>query len=105
MSALDWRHGMTEIDEIFELPVNGVIDLHTFKPGDCASLVPEYLCACRKKNILQVRIIHGKGRGMLLQTVHRIIERLPEILHFYQAAEDAGGWGATIVILKPGPAE
>ena len=92
-------------DQIFEMPINGVLDLHTFQPSDCRDLVPDYLDACRNKDIFQVRIIHGKGRGVLQQTVHRILERLPEVLDYYQASEDAGGWGATIVILKQDQAE
>ncbi|MCX5900467.1 MAG: Smr/MutS family protein [Proteobacteria bacterium] len=97
---------MQQSDKPFRLPVDGVLDLHTFQPADCRDLVPDYLEACRGKGILQVRIIHGKGRGVLRQTVHRILERLPCALDFYQASEDAGGWGATIVILNPAdPAE
>ena len=94
-------NAMEQTGQLFRLPIDGVLDLHTFLPADCRDLVPDYLTACREKGILQVRIIHGKGRGMLRQIVHRILERLPEVLDFYQAAEDAGGWGATIAILAP----
>ena len=92
---------MDEPDDFFELPIDGVLDLHTFQPSDCKRLVPEYLRACREKNILQVRIIHGKGRGVLRQSVQRILERESSVLEFHQASPDAGGWGATAVILKP----
>ena len=92
---------MDECDNIFELPIDGVLDLHTFQPADCKGLVPEYLQACRNKNILQVRIIHGKGRGVLRQTVLLILERESSVLTFRQAAQDAGGWGATMVMLRP----
>jgi DNA-nicking Smr family endonuclease len=91
---------MEDAEQFFSLPIDGVLDLHTFQPADCRDLVPEYLAACREKGILQVRIIHGKGRGVLRQTVHRILGRLPEVLDFYLAPEDAGGWGATIVRLE-----
>ncbi len=96
---------MEQSDQFFRHPIDGALDLHTFQPADCRDLVPEYLAECRGKGILQVRIIHGKGRGVLRQTVQRILERLPEVQAFYPASEDAGGWGATIVILKPDPAE
>ncbi len=91
---------MNEIGPV-ELPIDGVLDLHTFQPSEIRALVPEYLSACRERGILQVRIIHGKGTGALRQTVHAILARLPEVLSFRLAGEDAGGWGATIAVLKP----
>ena len=55
-----------------EIPIDGVLDLHTFRPGDVGLLVPEYLLACRERGILRVRIIHGKGDGTLRRTVHHL---------------------------------
>ncbi len=83
-----------------ELPIDGVLDLHTFQPGEVSDLLPEYLDACRKEGIYQVRIIHGKGSGVMRKRVHSLLGRLPEVASFRTAGEDAGGWGATIVILK-----
>jgi DNA-nicking Smr family endonuclease len=83
-----------------DLPIDGVLDLHTFRPGDVKDLLPEYLDACRKKGILQVRVIHGKGTGALRETVHAVLRRLAGIGSFKTAGEDAGGWGATIVLLE-----
>lgn len=85
-----------------EIPVDGVLDLHTFNPRDVKDLLPHYLSVCRKKGILRVRVIHGKGRGVLRDLVRSILMRLPEVDSFRTAGEDSGGWGATIVILKPG---
>jgi DNA-nicking Smr family endonuclease len=85
-----------------ELPINGVLDLHTFQPREIKELLPPYITACREKGILQVRIIHGKGSGTLRKTVHSILKHLPEVASFSLAGEDAGGWGATIVLLHRG---
>ncbi|MBI4641769.1 MAG: Smr/MutS family protein [Candidatus Tectomicrobia bacterium] len=91
---------MDETDPI-ELPIDGTLDLHTFKPREVKELVPDYLAACREQGILEVRIIHGKGAGTLRRTVHSILGRMPEVSSFKLADESAGGWGATIVVLLP----
>lgn len=82
------------------LPIDGTLDLHTFLPGEVMDLVPEYLAACRERGITQVRIIHGKGVGTLRRIVESILNKLSYVESFRTAAEDAGGWGATIVILR-----
>jgi DNA-nicking Smr family endonuclease len=84
-----------------EIPIDGILDLHTFRPSEIGDLVPDYLEACREKNILTVRVIHGKGTGTLRRTVHAIVGRLPYVASYRQADENAGGWGATLVYLLP----
>jgi DNA-nicking Smr family endonuclease len=91
-------------DTPIDLPIDGTLDLHTFRPRDVKELVPDYLAECRKRGILEVRIIHGKGMGALRRTVYAILSRLPEVDSFGLALEDAGGWGATLVTLRA-PAE
>lgn len=94
---------MNNDDELepVEIPIDGILDLHTFHPREVKRLVPDYLAACREKNILQVRIIHGKGTGTLLRTVHAILKKLPGVASFRLAHEDRSGWGATLVDLFP----
>jgi len=83
------------------LPIEGVLDLHTVRPAEVKDIVPEYLSECRKRGILEVRLIHGKGMGALRRTVQTVLGRLPEVAGFRTADEGRGGWGATIVFLKP----
>ena len=85
--------------EPVELPINGILDLHTFRPADVKDLVPTYLEECRKRGIFQVRIIHGKGIGALRETVHAILRQTSGVAGFCLAPANAGGWGATIVEL------
>jgi dsDNA-specific endonuclease/ATPase MutS2 len=87
-------------DEPVQLPIDGVLDLHTFRPRDVGDLVPDYLEACREKGISQVRIIHGKGTGALRESVHAILKRHPRVLSFTLDHPQYGGWGATLVRLK-----
>jgi len=91
-------------EEIVELPIDGVLDLHTFRPEEVKGLIVDYLEECRKRSILTVRIIHGKGTGTLRRTVHAVLGRLPEVASFRLASVDEGGWGATLVELKEEPA-
>lgn len=90
------------LPEPVEIPIDGVLDLHTFHPRDIRILVPEYLAACRERGILAVRIVHGKGDGTLRRTVHALLGRDPGVVHYGIAGPDAGGWGATQVTLAPG---
>ena len=83
------------------LPIDGVLDLHTFRPQDVKEVVAAYLLACQERRILKVRIIHGKGIGALRTTVHALLSKHPDVLSFVLAGEQMGGWGATIVTLRP----
>ena len=83
------------------LPIDGVLDLHTFRPADVKGVVVDYLAECRARGILRVRVIHGKGIGQLRQTVHSILAQHPDVLSFALAGEAYGGSGATMVNLRP----
>jgi DNA-nicking Smr family endonuclease len=85
-----------------ELPIDGVLDLHTFAPRDVGSLVPAWIAACRARGLLEVRIVHGKGRGALRRTVHALLERDGGVVSYRLAGGDGGGWGATEARLRPG---
>jgi DNA-nicking Smr family endonuclease len=82
------------------VPIDGVLDLHTFSPKEVPGLLDDYLTACREKGIFSVRIIHGKGKGVLRAKVRALLEKHPLVVGFSTAPETAGGWGATLVELK-----
>jgi len=88
-------------DDPVRLQIDGTLDLHAFQPRDVKDLVPEYLRACRERGLLEVRIVHGKGRGVLRRTVESILARDPNVWSFRTADELGGGWGATLVRLRP----
>ena len=63
-------------DPPIEVPIDGTLDLHAFRPSEIKTLIPDYLQECRENGILQVRIIHGKGSGTLRRTVHALLDRM-----------------------------
>ncbi len=83
------------------IPIDGTLDLHAFRPSEAASVIDEYLEACHAAGVLAVRIVHGKGIGAMKRTVEAVLRRHPRVESFRTADESAGGWGATLVTLKP----
>ncbi len=89
----------TEHDQPQELPIDGMLDLHTFAPRDVKELVPVYIAECLAAGILDLRIIHGKGQGVLREIVHSILRRHPAVETFGHP-NNGGAWGATVVRLS-----
>ncbi len=83
-----------------DLPIEAVLDLHTFSPKEVEPLLEDYLEACQEHGLFQVKIIHGKGTGQLKARVRRLLAKHPQVLHLIDADAEAGGWGATTVVLK-----
>jgi DNA-nicking Smr family endonuclease len=87
-------------DEAVELPIGEELDLHAFAPRDVPSLVSAYLEACRERGILEVRLVHGRGKGVQRAVVLRLLARIPGVLEIREASPASGGWGATFVKLS-----
>ena len=88
-------------NEPIRLPIEDVLDLHTFRPGDVPDLLKDYFEECIAAGIFSVRIIHGKGKGIQKKRVRHILKTNPLVADFSDAPPEAGGWGATLVVLKP----
>jgi DNA-nicking Smr family endonuclease len=84
-----------------QYPIDGTLDLHHFAPADTKEVVTEYLAECLRRDILTVRIVHGKGIGVKRQIVQSLLEKHPEVDSFRSESGSGGGWGATVVNLKP----
>ncbi|HEY1098846.1 MAG TPA: Smr/MutS family protein [Myxococcota bacterium] len=87
--------------DVVEVEIDGVLDLHVFSPKDLRTLIPDYLEACRDKDILAVRLIHGRGIGAVQKSVHALLARSPHVVAFKLADPGRGGRGATLVDLAP----
>jgi dsDNA-specific endonuclease/ATPase MutS2 len=87
--------------EPIKIPIQDVLDLHTFRPQDISDLLENYFDECIKAGIFSVRVIHGKGKGIQKKQVQRILQKNPQVKSFKDAPPEAGGWGATIVELMP----
>jgi DNA-nicking Smr family endonuclease len=83
------------------IPIEDWIDLHTFSPKEIPSLLEDYLLECQKRGFREVRIIHGKGKGVQRNIVHSFLKKSPLVESFRPAQPESGGWGATIACLHP----
>jgi len=92
-------------DEPIEYPITDVLDLHNFRPQEIKSLVRDYLEECHHRKIYTIRIIHGKGKSVQKHNVRNVLKAHTLVTDFYDAPQEQGGWGATIVHLKEEPEE
>jgi DNA-nicking Smr family endonuclease len=89
-----------EPDEPISVPIEDSIDLHSFAPRDIPSVVESYLEAAREAGLREVRIIHGRGKGVQKERVRQVLGRSPHVTHFEEATPERGGFGATVARLK-----
>jgi len=90
---------MDDSDKIIEVPIDGVLDLHLFQPREIHSLIDDYLKLCLDRGIYDIRIIHGKGKGVLRDITHSILRNNALVFDF-RLDSGSSGWGATLVRLK-----
>lgn len=83
------------------VPIEKEIDLHAFSPADVASVVDEYITQAAAAGLLQVRLVHGRGRGVLRGLVQSALDRHPLVLEFND--DPSSHLGATIAWLVDGP--
>ena len=91
----EWTEG-----EPIVLPITDELDLHTFRPKECGPVVRDWLPEAHAAGFRRVRVIHGKGKGVLRTTVHKELDRHPLVARYELAGQGHGSWGATLVFLK-----
>ena len=85
------------MDEPHRVPIEPGSDLHTCLRREVVSVVEEYIRAAHESGLREVRLIHGRGKGVQRAAVQRALERHPLVLSFDDAVESH--LGATIAIL------
>jgi DNA-nicking Smr family endonuclease len=84
------------------IPIEDSLDLHTFRPRDIPSVVEEYVNAAHEAGFVEVRLIHGRGKGIQRGIVQAALEKHPLVVEFADAPESH--LGATVATLKaPSP--
>lgn len=80
------------------IPIEGTLDLHAFQPRDIPSVVGEYVRAAHEAGLREVRLIHGRGKGIQRGIVQAVLEKHPLVESFHDATETH--LGATVAILE-----
>jgi DNA-nicking Smr family endonuclease len=87
--------------KIRHVPIEDSFDLHSFRPEDVRDALADYLEAAGKRGFREVRVIHGKGKGVRRAEVRRWLADNPAVHEFFDARPERGGMGATVVVLNP----
>jgi len=85
------------------IPIEGEIDLHAFAPSDVRSVVDEYVRAAAAAGLTEVRIVHGRGRGVQRGMIQAALDQHPNVVEFWD--DPAAHLGATIARLKLEPGD
>jgi len=97
------RRPADDDDDVVVVPIEDSIDLHTFAPRDVASVTAEYLREAARLGFAEVRVVHGRGKGVQRRVVRSVLARHADVVDFRDAPATRGGWGAQVVTLRPAP--
>ena len=89
------------VEEPIVVPIEDAMVLHGFQPRDIVGVVESYLEAASEKGYREVRLIHGRGKGVQRARVQEFLSSYPLVEEFFDAPPGRGGWGATVVRLRP----
>jgi len=85
---------MSNSDEPVRIPIGREFDLHPFAPADIPSVVDEYIRAAHAAGLREVRLIHGRGRGVQRGIVQQVLDHHPLVESFED--DTASHLGATL---------
>ncbi|HEY8069231.1 MAG TPA: Smr/MutS family protein [Burkholderiales bacterium] len=76
------------------------VDLHGLTRDQAGAAVAEFLQQCLARGLRCVRIVHGKGLGILRAKLGKWLPQREEVLAYCQASANQGGGGVLLVLLK-----
>lgn len=81
--------------------IRDVLDLHGFFPEQIPEILRDFIANAKELNLHELRLIHGKGKSRIKHVCYSELRKNPYVERFYDAPPERGGWGATIIELKP----
>jgi dsDNA-specific endonuclease/ATPase MutS2 len=87
-------------EALFVVPIEEVFDLHPYRPAEVLEVLDAYIDAAIEAGFVEVRLIHGRGKGVQRANVRRYLEADPRVARFQEAPPGRGGWGATLAWLR-----
>ena len=85
-------------DDAVRIPIERELDLHAFAPADIPGVVADYIDAAAAAGLRDVRLVHGRGRGVQRGIVQAALDRHPRVVEFWDDA--SSHLGATIARLS-----
>jgi DNA-nicking Smr family endonuclease len=85
-------------DDAHRVPLERELDLHAFAPADIPSVVDEYIRAAHDADLREVRVVHGRGKGVQRAVVQAVLDRHPLVVEFWDDADSH--LGATVAKIK-----
>ena len=86
-----------------DIPIEPSLDLHHFTPRDVSSVVDEYIRAAHERGLREVRLIHGRGKGVQRGIVQAALEKHPLVEEFWDAPESHLGATVAVIVSTPPP--
>ena len=86
-------------DDPVTIPIEHELDLHPFRPRDIPGVVDAFVTAARDAGRREVRLVHGRGKGVQRGIVQATLDRHPAVAEFWDDLR--AHLGATVVRIRP----
>ena len=77
------------------------VDLHGLFADEAIAKLEDAIAQAQRDGHLRLRIVHGKGTGILKREVRELLRNDPRVRTYQYASPHDGGEGATVAALAP----